>query len=398
MRAVQPPVCEHVNVADEQQPPAEPAPGKPRMEKRDRRTVLRVIVITQVVLAIATAVTVVLGYRHLDRNVESIPLPDFDRPEKVEVEGLKEPMNILVLGSDSRDGPGNGIDDQTGIGGRSDTTILLHVSADRKEAYGVSLPRDALVDRPDCETTRGDTIPGEHLAIFNSAFEVGGVACTIQTVEALTDIRIDDAIVVDFNGFKDMVDAVKGVEVCIPKDVSDPEHGIYFEAGTQKLEGQQALNYVRERTVLSPTGDIGRMKRQQAFIASMVNQVKSAGTLTRPDRVYNFLEAATGSLKTTGGLDSLSELADLAYQLRHTGLHKIRFVTVPFEEYAPNPNRLVWKTQEANALWERIRRDEALGPRFGADSLDASDPVGSPSPGGENDAEQAEALANGLCA
>ena len=195
-------------------------------------------------------------------------------------------MNILVLGSDSRDGPGNGIDDQKGIGGRSDTTILLHVSADRKEAYGVSLPRDALVDRPDCETTDGDTIPGEHLAMFNSAFEVGGVACTIQTVEALTNIRVDDAIVVDFNGFKDMVDAVNGVEVCLPKEVSDPEHGIYFDAGTQTLEGQQALNYVRERTVLSPTGDIGRMKRQQAFIASMVNQVKSAGTLTRPDRIY----------------------------------------------------------------------------------------------------------------
>jgi LCP family protein required for cell wall assembly len=385
-------------VADEQQPPAEPAQENPRMGKRDRRTVLRVIVVTQVVLAIATAITVVLGYRHLDKNVESIELPDFDRPEKVQVEGPKEPLNILVLGSDSRDGKGNDIDGQKGIGGRSDTTILLHVSADRKEAYGVSLPRDALVDRPDCKTTGGDTIPGEHLAIFNSAFEVGGVACTIQTVESLTNIRVDDTIVVDFNGFKDMVDAVNGVEVCLPKEVSDPEHGIYFDAGTQTLHGQQALNYVRERTVLSPTGDIGRMKRQQAFIASMINQVKSAGTLTRPDRIYKFLEAATGSLKTTGGLDSLSELADLAYELRHTGLDKIRFVTVPFEEYAPNPNRLVWKTQEANALFERIRRDESLGARFGADSLDASDPVGSPSPGGESDTEKAAALANGLCA
>jgi LCP family protein required for cell wall assembly len=387
-----------VNVADEHQPPAEPAPGKPRMEKRDRRTVVRVIVITQIVLAIVTAVTVAVGYRHLDKNVESIPLPDFHRPERVKVEGPKEPMNFLVLGSDSRDGKGNGIDNQQGIGERSDTTILLHVSADRKEAYGVSLPRDALVDRPACKTTDGRTIPGEHLAIFNSAFEVGGVACTIQTVEKLTNIRIDDTIVVDFNGFKDMVDAVNGVQVCLPKEVSDPKHHIYFDAGTQTLHGDQALNYVRERTVLSPTGDIGRMKRQQAFIASMINQVKSAGTLTRLDRIYKFLDAATASLKTTDGLDSLSELADLAYQLRHTGLDKIRFVTVPFEEYAPNPNRLVWKTEEANILWDRIRSDETLGARFKQDSLDASDPVGSPSPGGESDTDKAEALANGLCA
>ena len=368
------------------------------MEKRHRRTVLRVIVITQLVLAVVTAVAVTVGYRHLDKNVESIVLPEFERPEPVDVEGPKDPINILVLGSDSRDGKGNDIDNKAGSGERSDTTILLHVSADRKEAYGVSLPRDALVDRPDCVTTEGDTIPGEELAFFNSAFQVGGAACTIQTVEELTNIRIDDAIVVDFNGFKDMVDAVNGVEVCLPKDVSDPEHDIYFEAGTQRLEGDQALNYVRERTVLSPTGDIGRMKRQQAFIASMINQVKSAGTLTRPDRIYKFLEAATGSLKTTDGLDSLSELADLAYELRHTGLDRIRFVTVPFMEYAPDPNRLVWKTAEANALWERIRHDLALGARFGEDSTDAVDPVGTPSGGGGGETDEAEALANGLCA
>ena len=146
---------------------------------------------------------------------------------------------------------------------------------------------------------------------------------------------------VDFNGFKDMVEAVHGVTVCIPEDVDDSAHGITFEAGTQELDGQQALDYVRERSS-TPNADIGRMKRQQAFVASMINKVVSAGTLTRPSRVYSFLKAATGSVVTDPELASLSKLANLAYQFRKTDLDNITFITVPIEEYAPDPNRLIW--------------------------------------------------------
>ncbi|MEJ7775498.1 MAG: LCP family protein [Nocardioidaceae bacterium] len=392
-------------VADDETPPAEsPAPPAPRMEQRHRRTVLRVIVASQLALALVTALVVLLAFNNLNGN---ITVDDFeqqltDRPEKIDVAGPQEPLNILVMGSDSREGEGNNIDGLTGGGERSDTTILIHVSADREDAYGVSLPRDALVDRPDCMNADLETIPGEKLTMFNTAFSVGGPACTIQTVEQLTGIRIDHHITVDFNGFKDMVDAVRGVEVCIPRDVEDYEHDIFFEAGTQSLTGQQALNYVRERTVLSVTGDIGRMKRQQAFIASMINKVMSANTLTRPERVYEFLYAATSSIRLDKELGSLGKLADLAMQFQATGLADIKFVTVPFEPYAPDPNRLVW-TAEAETLWERIRNDEPLGRMLSQDSLSAADPVGSPTgtrPGSKNSAEKdaAQRLANGLCA
>jgi anionic cell wall polymer biosynthesis LytR-Cps2A-Psr (LCP) family protein len=166
--------------------------------------------------------------------------------------------------------------------------------------------------------------------------------------------------------------------VCIPKDVDDDEHDIHFEAGTQELTGQDALDYVRERYVLSVTGDIGRMKRQQAFIASMVNKVMSAGTLSRPDRVYSFLDAATDSIAVDDELDSIGALVDLATQFQDTGLAHIKFVTVPIAEYEPDPNRLVW-TPEADDLWERIRDDRPLGRDFSEDSLSADDPVGTPS-------------------
>ena len=115
------------------------------------------------------------------------------------------------MGSDSRDGAGNNIDGLTGGGERSDTTILLHVSADRKRAYGISIPRDLLVDRPECKSEDGDTIPGGTSAMWNEAFAVGGPACTMQQFEQVTGVRLDHFVKVDFEGFRGMVDAIGGV-------------------------------------------------------------------------------------------------------------------------------------------------------------------------------------------
>jgi LCP family protein required for cell wall assembly len=347
-----------------------------RLEPRHRRRVLLVIVVTELVLALVTGLTITLAYQKLDRNFDE-GAPIHHKTKKKHLIG-GDPLNILVMGSDSRVGAGNDVDGQTDIGQRSDTTILVHVSADRKTVYGVSLPRDAMVARPDCEGENGKTVPGSDLDMFNTAYSLGGPTCTVEQVESLTGIYIDHYVSIDFNGFKEMVDAVHGVTVCIPEDVDDSAHGITFVAGTQQLDGQQALNYVRERYVLSANSDIGRMKRQQAFIASMINKVVSAGTLTRPTRVYNFLKAATGSITTDPGLSSLSKLVNLALQFRKTDLDNISFITVPFEEYAPDPNRLVW-SDSARALWKVILNDEALPKRYKEEVISADKPPGTPS-------------------
>jgi LCP family protein required for cell wall assembly len=374
--------------------------AKEPMGRRHRHTVLKVILVSQLCVALLTAAGVVFAYERLNGNIangEAIT----HSAEKPDYGGERGPLNILVMGSDSREGEANDLESEGATDERSDTTILIHVSADRKDAYGVSLPRDAMIDRPDCKV-QGETVPGEQEAMFNTAFTVGGAQCTIQTVEKLTGIYIDHFLTLDFNGFKDMVDAVGGVEVCIPQAVDDDQHDIHFDAGTQELTGQDALNYVRERYVLSVTGDIGRMKRQQAFIASMVNKVMSAGTLSRPDQVYSFLDAATDSIAVDEGLDSIGALFDLVTQFKDTGLAHIKFVTVPFAEYAPDPNRLVW-APEADDLWERIREDQRLGEDFSDDSLSADDPVGTAGGGGSggdggDDSDDEERRTAGLCA
>jgi LCP family protein required for cell wall assembly len=347
----------------------------------------------------------VYSYRHFNENLTILDVTSQlgdDRPDKVAVEGPREPINVLVMGSDSRDGEGNNIDGLKGGGQRSDTTLLVHLSADRKNAYGVSLPRDAMVQRPTCFTKDKKEIPGG-FDMWNAAFSLGGPACTIRQFEQLTRVKIDHFVVVDFNGFKDMVDAIDGVKVCIPEDVDDPVGNIHLKAGTREVKGQEALNYVRVRHNISNNGDIGRMKRQQAFVAAMTNKVMSAGTLSRPDRLFGFVNAATSSLTLDPGLSSVKKIADLAGQFQDTGLDKIKFVTIPFAAYEPDPNRLVWSA-DAKPLWDKVRNDAPLSKRLSSEAITAADKTKSPKKSGSQASgtvtttDEETAAANGLCA
>ena len=205
------------------------------------------------------------------------------------------------MGSDTRAGEGNNIDNLTGLGQRSDTTILMHLSADRKRAYGISIPRDSLVTRPDCKDADGEIVPGGTDVMWNEAFNLAGPGCTISQFEQTTGVPVDHHVVLDFQGFQDMVDAVNGVQVCIPETVDDREHGIYLEAGTREISGKEALSYVRQRYAVGDGSDIGRLKRQQAFMSAMANKVVSAGTLANPVTLVKFLDAATKSLTVDSG-------------------------------------------------------------------------------------------------
>ena len=134
--------------------------------------------------------------------------------------------------------------------------------------------------------------------MWNEAYSFGGPACTIQQFEQITGIHIDHYVVVDFGSFKGMVDAVDGVEVCVPEDIDSSEYGITIKKGTRTLDGKEALAYVRVRHGVGDGSDIGRIKRQQAFIGALVAKVLSSGTLTRFDRLVRFLNAATKGLTT----------------------------------------------------------------------------------------------------
>ncbi|MGH3411717.1 MAG: LCP family protein [Marmoricola sp.] len=319
------------------------------------------------VLVVVAAIGAFVAVKHLEGNITGMDITHrlgHHRPK----EKVTGPVNVLVMGDDTRQGQGPKIGGQTS--GLSDTTILLHLSANRKFAYGVSLPRDAMVQRPSCQTKGGGVDPGG-LTQFNAAYAIGGPACTIKTVEHLTGVRINHFVVVKFNGFRKMVDAIGGVQVCVPYPVSDPHSNIYFKQGTFNVDGEQALNYVRERHGFGDGSDIGRMKRQQAFIASMVKKVVSAGTLANPVRLYRFLDATTKSLITDPQFAHLGALVSLGSSLKHIGLDKIKFITVPWRPYPSNPNRIEFAPQ-AKQLWTKIMYDEPIGSSFDQDVVSAA--------------------------
>ncbi|MEW1778938.1 LCP family protein [Streptomyces sp. NPDC086777] len=268
-------------------------------------------------------------------------------------------QNILLIGSDTRAGDGNGRYGKDSGTERSDTTILLHLARDRRSATAVSLPRDLMVHVPGCLRADGRrTEPS--FTLFNSAFEVGGSACTIRTVEKLTDIRIDHHVVVDFNGFKNMVDAIDGVQVCLKKPIDDKAAKLRLPAGRVTLDGEQALGYVRVRKSLGDGSDTGRMDRQQQFLGALVNKVQSSDVLLNPAKLYPLLDAATSALTTDPELASLRGLYQLVRGLRDVPTDQVQFLTVPREPYVYDSNRDQLVAGKADALFALLRADRPV--------------------------------------
>ncbi|MGI5398543.1 LCP family protein [Streptomyces sp. CA-135486] len=299
-------------------------------------------------------------YRKLDANITTdttaaaeLETYEKERPTPVALGA----QNILLLGSDTRSGKGNskyGRDD--GGSQRSDTTILLHIAANRQSATAMSIPRDLMVDIPSCRQP-DRTRTREQFAQFNWAFEFGGAACTIRTVERFTGIRIDHHMVVDFSGFKGMVNAVHGVEICLKEPIDDADAHLRLPAGKQTLSGEEALGYVRARKSIGNGSDTERMERQQQFLGALVKKVQSNGVLLNPTRLYPVLDAATKSLTTDPGLDSLKDLYDLTRSIRSIPTEKVQFLTVPRQPYSADPNRDELVQPEASQLFKRLRED-----------------------------------------
>lgn len=311
---------------------------------------------------------------NLNWNIQKIDIAyylDNDRPDPAPPNPTDphagRPLNILVVGSDVRSGENAKLGGRV-EGMRSDTTMVLHIAADRSRAEIVSIPRDSIVKIPACRVSDSEwTRP--HTGMFNEAFALGGqhgnvgaaAACTWRTVEENTGVRLDDFVVVDFVGMATMVDALGGVPICIPKRIDSPKAHLKLDAGYQTLDGVQALGYARARTGkgLGDGSDIGRIERQKMLMGAMVRQVQSKNLLTDSPALYQFLDAATESLTVSDGLGSITGMYALATSFQNVPAKNIQFFTVPWEPYPEDPNRVVWSAQ-AKPLWAALATDEPI--------------------------------------
>ncbi|MEU5129026.1 LCP family protein [Streptomyces mobaraensis] len=341
--------------------PSDPGADGGSRTPRRRRWVRRLLLGLVVLLVAMTVLTWVL-YERLDGNIttdtrtaDELAQYERERPTAL-VSGAQ---NILIIGSDTRGGAENGKYGTDSGTQRSDTTILLHLAADRRSATAVSMPRDLMAKIPSCRKPDG-SYTNEHFAQFNWAFEDAGAACTIRTLENITHVRVDHHIIVDFASFKRLVDAVDGVEVCLKKPMDDPDARLKLPAGRQVLHGEAALGYVRARHSLGDGSDTERMGRQQAFLGALFQEMRSDGVLLNPTRLYPVLDAATKSLTTDAGLDSLRKMYDLVRTVRNIPAEHVQFLTVPRRPYQYNADRDELVQPDADRLFELLRYDRPV--------------------------------------
>lgn len=298
---------------------------------------------------------------HLNDNIDSVP------DDGASTGGFQKDkaINILLIGTDKRTGAGNGSYGDTDSPGHADTTILLHVSKDRSNATALSIPRDLIVDIPDCPTTQEDgtkeVIPGTPNTRFNVSLGQSGrtPSCTMRTVTELTGVKPDNFMVADFNAVKTLSTAVGGVEVCLAKDIDDDKSKLKLPEGKHTIQGEQALAFLRTRYSVGTGGDLSRIGLQQQFLSALMRKLKSNDTLTSPSKMLKLAEAGTEALTVDSQLDSIGKLKDLGLELGKLNVKNLTFTTVPVVD---NPAETVKATvvvndAQAPAVFQAIQND-----------------------------------------
>lgn len=289
--------------------------------------------------------------------------------------GTYEPLNIVLMGSDTRAGKGNGgfgSVEKFGSTQRSDTVIVLHIAGDRQSAIGVSIPRDTIIDLPTCKKD-GKKVGG-YSGRFNQAIEIGGPGCTVKAINEMSGLDIKNFMLVDFGGFKRIVDAIGGVDICLAAAVDDPLSGLKLDKGKHLVMGDEALAFVRVRHGIGDGSDTSRIRRQQAFISSLMRKVLSSGTLLNPASLLGVLDAATKSLTADTQLADINNLKDLAVSLKDLKPSNVTFVTLPWTPNGDGATVSV-NTKKAASIWEALANDTSWPPKGKNADGDAIQPL-----------------------
>ncbi|WP_395244637.1 LCP family protein [Agromyces sp. MMS24-K17] len=241
-------------------------------------------------------------------------------------------VNLLVIGSDSRQGQGDGFGDpeeETAV--LNDVTMLLHISQDHSHVEVVSFPRDMLVDVPECTDPEdpGSTLEAMSSVKINSVLEHGGMECVAKTVEGLVGVTIPFAGVVQFFGVAALSEAVGGVDVCVAEPIADEYTGTFLDPGTHTLSGMAALQFLRTRHGVGDGSDLGRISNQQVFLSALARKLQSQGTLGDPVKLYAIAKAALSNMQLSSALAQPTTMISIAKAMQDVDLAKIAFIQFP---------------------------------------------------------------------
>ncbi|MFJ6680793.1 MULTISPECIES: LCP family protein [Streptomyces] len=339
-------------------PPSHASPPGRRRPKKKRRTG-RIVLLSLLVLVLALGGTAYWLYSGLDGNIDGVDINEAigdDRPEKLPTSG----QNVLILGSDSRGGDNAELNTGKIAGARSDTALVMHIPEGRTQAVAVSIPRDTLVTRPECKDADGSTVAGAERVMFNSIYSQVGPACVVKTVEKMSGVRMDHYVEIDFAGFKDLVDAIGGVEVTVDQDIHDKSSGLDLTAGTHRLDGTQSLQFVRTRHGIGDGSDLGRIGLQQEFMIALLSEIKKQDLLGSPTKTYKIADTLTAALTTDSELASLTALAEFGRSMNGVDPGSMETIMLPVAYDKKDPNRVVAAEPQASTLWKAIRSDQEI--------------------------------------
>ncbi|UFR04118.1 LCP family protein [Streptomyces sp. Go40/10] len=345
--------------------------GGPKVDRRRRRRrVLRWSATVLAVVILGTAGAGYLYYQHLNSNIQKGKRANGDDSKAHRTApnaAGQTPLNILLIGSDSRNSKENlklgGSRDHVGDPPLGDVQMLIHLSADRKSASMVSIPRDTRVHIPECKDPESGKVYPETTDIINVTLARGGAGCTLLTWEDLTGVYIDHWMTIDFAGVVRMADAIGGVEVCVKQNVWDHStpsqrggSGLKLTEGPHKVKGEQALQWLRTRHAWG--SDLMRARAQHMYLNSMIRTLKKQSVFTDTGRLTDLAEAATKSLKVSEEIGTVKKLYDLGMEMKSVPTDRVTSLTMP---NVPDPNdpdnHVVPDKAKADRVWQMLRDD-----------------------------------------
>ncbi|MCX4511251.1 LCP family protein [Streptomyces sp. NBC_01619] len=339
--------------------------------RRGKRRILRWVASVLSLLILGTAAAGYLYYEHLNNNIRKGERSAGDsKAQKPEPNAAGQtPLNVLLIGSDSRSSKANqqlgGSRDKADAPPLADVQMLLHVSADRKNASVVSIPRDTRVQVPECVDPATKKTYKATRTLINETLARGGPGCTLLTWESLTGVYIDHWMTVDFAGVVAMSDAVGGADVCVEQNVWDRPtamvkggSGLKLKAGPQTVEGEQALQWLRTRHAFY--NDMGRSKAQHMYMNSVIRKLKKQNAFTDTGQLMDLAETATKSLQVSEEIGTVKKLFDLGMQLKDVPMERIEMLTMPWIQDPYDQNRVLPAPEKADNVWRMVRDDIPL--------------------------------------
>ena len=289
--------------------------------------VARFLLVAAAVVGVSGAAFAGFATWSVTSDVQTVTLAGETPGEVPQISAIDSGVNLLLVGSDSRQGQGDAYGETEG--NLNDVTMLLHIAQDHSSATMVSFPRDLVVPIPSCPDPDGGSFDAMSAQPLNVTLSYGGLPCTVLTVEALTGLSIPFAAEVQFNGVIEMSNAVGGVPVCVVDPIADEYTGLSLDPGTHTLQGADALAFLRTRHGVGDGSDLGRISSQQVFLSSLVRTMKSGDTLSDFGALYGIARAAASNMVLSQSLASPDTLVSIALALKDIDLAKVTFVAYP---------------------------------------------------------------------